>query len=133
MQHRDCSHLTESGNFQSAEMTRFDPYFTVSVADVLSTGLPPIIVVEVVVNVPVHAVFGMMNGNEMDFEVPAFIVNGVVVNITVLVLAHDCPSGVVNVKFTLTVWAGLVEDTTVPVTVIFPPRATRAGLIPNEP
>jgi hypothetical protein len=31
----------------------------------------------------------MMNGKEMDFEVPGFVVNGGVVNITVLTLPQD--------------------------------------------
>ena len=70
----------------------------------LSTGAPPISVVAVVVNVPAHALFGIKNGNETDFEVPGCIVNAGVVNMTVLVLAQDLgPSGPVKVNFTLTV------------------------------
>ena len=70
----------------------------------LSTGFPSIRVVAVAVNDPVHALSGMTNGKDMDFEVPGLIVNGGVVNITVLVLSQDLgPRGPVNVNFTLTV------------------------------
>ena len=98
----------------------------------LSTGVPATSVVVVIVNGPAHAVFGIKNGNEMDFEVPVCIVNGGVVNITVLVLAHDLgPSGPVNVNFTLTVCAALVQDMTVPVTLTMLPREAVEGLIPS--
>jgi hypothetical protein len=101
------------------------------VAEVLSTGVPPTNVVEVVVNVPVHAVFGIRNGNETDFEVPACIVNGGVVNISVLVLAQFLgPSGPVNVNLTLTVCAAFVQDITVPVNLTVPPREMVEGVIP---
>jgi len=102
------------------------------VAEVLSTGVPLTNVVEVVVNVPVHAVFGIRNGNETDFEVPACIVNGEVVNISVLEFAQDFgPSGPVNVNLTLTVCAAFVQDMTVPVTLTKLPRETVDGLIPR--
>src|SRR5882762_1329198 len=105
---------------------------TVRVAEELSTGVPPTSVVEVVVNVPVQAVFGIKNGKETDFEVPAFIVNGGVVNISVLVLAQDFgPSGPVNVNLTLIVCAAFMQDITVPVILTAPPRETVEGLIPS--
>ena len=98
----------------------------------MSTGVPPTSVVAVVVNVPVHALVGIKNGNEIVFDVPAAIVNGGVVNITVLVLAQDLgPSGPANVNLTLTVWAVFAQDMAVPLTVTFPPRATVEGLIPS--
>ena len=101
-------------------------------AEVLSTGVPPTRVVAVVVNVPMHAVFGIRKGNETDCEVPGCIVNGGVVNITVLVLAQDLgPSGPVNVNLTLTVCAAFVQDITVPVIVTVLPRETVDGLIPT--
>jgi hypothetical protein len=85
-----------------------------------------------VVNVPVHALFGIRNGNETDFEVPACIVDGGEVNITVLVLTQEFgPSGPVNVNFTLTVCAAFVQDITVPVILTVPPRETVDGLIPS--
>ena len=108
------------------------PQCTASVAEVLSTGAPPISVVAVVVNVPVHALFGIENGNETDFEVPACIVNGGVVNMTVLVLAQDLgPSGPVKVNFTLTVCAAFLQDITVPVIVAVLSRETVDGLLPS--
>jgi hypothetical protein len=77
---------------------------TVSIADVLSTAAPPISVVEVMINVPVHAVLGMVTGKETVFEVPGDIVNEGVVNITALVVEQELgPRGPVNVNFTLTV------------------------------
>ena len=103
-----------------------------SVAEVLSTGVPPTSVVVVIVNGPAHALFGIKNGNETDFEVPACIVNGGTVNITVLVLAQDLgTSGPVKVNFTLTVCDTFLQDITVPVTVIALPRVTVDGLIPS--
>jgi len=70
-----------------------------------------------------------MNGNEIVFDVPAANVNCGVVNITVLVLLQEGPSGPVNVNFSLIVWAAGVQDITIPVIVIFPPSATIEGLI----
>src|SRR6266481_333199 len=117
--------------YKLVDYCRVALHCTVSVAEMLSTGTPPISVVAVVINVPLHALFGIRNGNETDFEVPACIVNGGVVNITVLVLAQDLgPSGPVNVNFTLTVCATFVQDMTVPVTLTVPPRETVEGLIP---
>ena len=74
------------------------------VAEVVSTGVPLTSVVEVVVKVPAQAVLGIRNGNEMELAVPAFIVKGGVVNMTVSELAQDLgPSGPDKVNFTLTV------------------------------
>jgi len=102
------------------------------VAEVLSTGSPPISVVAVVVNVPVHALFGIRNGNETDFEVPGCIMNEGAVNMTVLVLAQDLgPSGPVKVNFRLTVCAAFLQDITVPVIVAVLPRERVEGLIPS--
>jgi hypothetical protein len=50
-------------------------HWTLSVAEVLSTAVPAINVVVVIVNGPVQALLGMKNGNEKDFEVPDCIVN----------------------------------------------------------
>ena len=103
-----------------------------SVADVLSTGVPATSVVVVIVNVPAQAVLGIKNGNETDFEVPGCIVNAGVVNMTVLVLAQDLgPSGPVNVNFRLTVCAAFVQDITVPVIVAVLPREMVDGLMPS--
>ena len=107
----------------------FNSYCTVSVAAVLSTAIPPSSVVAVVVYVPAHAFFGTINGNETVFDVPAANVNCGVVNITVLVLLQEGPSGPVNVNFSLMVWAAGLQDITVPVTVIVPPRPTFDGVI----
>ena len=51
------------------------PHRTVSVAELLSTVVPPTSVVVVIVNGPAHALVGTKNGNEMVFDVPAGIVN----------------------------------------------------------
>ncbi len=103
-----------------------------SVVELLSTDFPPTSVVVAIVNFPAHAYFGITNGNEIFLFVPAAIVNGGLVNITVLVLAQDLgPSGPVRVNFTLTVCELLVQDMMFPVTVILPPRATVEGLIPS--
>jgi hypothetical protein len=61
----------------------------VSVVEVLSMAVPRTRVVDVVVYCPAQAFLGIKNGNETDLEVPAGIVNGGVVNITVVVLAQD--------------------------------------------
>jgi hypothetical protein len=61
----------------------------VRVAEVVSTGVPLITVVDVVMKVPLQAVFGIRNGNEMESAVPALIVNGGVVNMTVSEFAQD--------------------------------------------
>ena len=101
-------------------------------ADVLSTGVPATSVVVVIVNGPAHALFGIKNGNDTDFDVPACIVNGGVVNISVLVLAQDLgPSGPVKVNFTLTVCAAFLQDITVPVIVAVLSRETVDGLLPS--
>jgi hypothetical protein len=84
----------------------------------VSTAVPLISVVEVIEYVPVHIVFGTMNGNEMAFDVFGGIVKGGVVNISVFVLPQELElRGPVNSNFTLIDCELLVHDITSALTV----------------
>lgn len=92
------------------------------------TAVPFTSVVAVIVYFPVHAPLEIGNGNDTVFEVFAGKVNGGVVNISVFALPHlfGC-KGPLRENFTATVWAVVAQDTTCPVTVIFPPCCTVDG------